>query len=71
SIIQRIEDSEHTAEELHRKSWAFKMPSEEDRLAFKCQPWCLAGRLTPKRVEFWALNARIYLLPNTDLIQHF
>ena len=29
SIIQRIEDSEHTAEELYRKSWAFKTPSEE------------------------------------------
>ena len=29
SIIQRIEDSEHTAEESQRKSWAFKTPSEE------------------------------------------
>ena len=29
SIVQGTEDSEHAAEELHRKSWAFKTPSEE------------------------------------------
>ena len=59
SIIQRIEDSEHSAEELHRKSWAFKTRSEEGKLAFKRQPGYLAGRLTPKKVAFWALNARM------------
>ncbi|RYR31613.1 hypothetical protein Ahy_B01g056445 [Arachis hypogaea] len=34
-VRTRIEDSEHLAEELYRKSWAFKMPNEEGKLAFK------------------------------------
>ena len=58
-ITQRIEDSEHSAEESNRKSWAFKTPNEEGKLAFKRQPGHLAVRLMPKRVAFWALNARM------------
>ena len=43
---------EHKAEELQRKSWVFKTPSEEGKLAFKRQPG------TPKPCSNWALNAQ-------------
>ncbi len=41
------------------KAGRSKRPVKKDRLAFKRQPGYLVGRLTPKRVAFWALNARM------------
>ena len=42
---------EYEAEKLQRKSWVFKMPSEEGKLAFKRQPGYLAGRLNAQTMQ--------------------